>query len=469
MSPNQSNRRTRWFEHAYGGQPPRNHSVPSPFEAQAMVNQALLNLDVDPQEATDPEGWRHLSLGTAHGLINIIEWGPGLHFLVVWSPILRAPEDPRLRAQLFETLLRLNHHNMGMARSSLKDDLVVLSFVRPIHGLDLDEVLDAIRMVMMAADFMDEQLQIAFEIAMPQIEMDDATWQGVLDVLRLCDAYTKTVFKRLMEGWVARKGTVNTGKGGIGLRSKVSGDKTLAGLIGYTSAGPLVTVGWDSLQRDWGVLPEDVAAFKQVVPRPSRFKTTESSVHLPVDESFTEAMVDQLLDALVFLERALQRAVQPEPEPLPDLEEEWGLKIKVGGATQRNIHALLAACPPIVQEAYTKLIQGWYDAGQKLYTNKPDRVYLRLTVDSHTFALCTLYGPQKKRGPRIELFYPLSYYFEERLEARRRYEQAVVQVLGFGVHNSGARIPMTEEFTASEAEELLKVLRRLAEDVSIEP
>ena len=462
------NCRARWFDNAYSGKPPVYPSTPSPSEAHAMVDQALWNLGVDSQEATDPEGWRHLSLGTAHGLINVIEWEPGLHFLAVWSPILRAPEDPRLRAQLFETLLQLNHHETGMARYSLKDDLVILSFVRPIHGLDLDEVLDAIRMVMMTADMLDEHLQSAFEIAMPQIKMDGATWQGVLDLLRLCDAHIQAIFKRLMEGWVTRKGIVAAGKSGIGLRSKSAGDKTLAVLIGYASAGPLATVVWDSLERGWGVLPEDVAAFKQAVPRPARFKTTESSAHLPVDESFTEAMADQLLDAMLFLEKALQRAVPLPPLLPPDLKEAWKLKLKVGGATQRNIHALLTACPPAVQEAYIKLIQGWYDAGQKLYTNNPDRVYLRLTVDGHTFALCTLYGPQKKRGPRIELYYPLTYYFDAHLEARRRYEQTVARITGFSAHDSGARIPMGEEFTIKEAGNLLKVLHRLAADVSSE-
>jgi hypothetical protein len=315
---------------------------------------------------------------------------------------------------------------------------------------------------------LDEHLQSAFEIAIPQIKLDDATWQGVLDLLRLCDAHTQAIFKRLMEGWVARKGIVYTGKSGISLRSKSAGDKALAALIGYASAGPLAIIGWDSLEREWGVLPEDVSTFKQALPRPARFKTTESSAHLPVDESFTETMADQLLDAMLFLEKALQRAVPPPPLLPPDLEEAWKLKLKVGGATQRNIYDLLTACPPAVQEVYRKIIQAWHDAGQQLYTNKSDRVYLRLTVDGHTFALCTLYGPQKKRGPRIELSYPLTYYFGAHLEARRCYEQTVAQIPGFSVHKSGARIPMGEEFTIKEAGNLLKVLRRLAEDVSSE-
>lgn len=459
--------RSEWFDDAYGSEKIPTPTTPSLIEAQAMIDQALQTLGLDPQAATDPEGWRHLGLGSAEGLINIIEWEKGIHFLVVWSPILRVPEDPRLRAELFETLLRLNHHATGLARASLQNDLIVLSFVRPIHGLDLDEVMDAIRMVMMAADVLDEPLQQSFEVVMPQIEMDKTTWQGVLDILRLCDSYTQGIFKYLLEGWVGRKGIVNfTGKSGISLRAKSSSDKTLAALIGYASAGPLVTVGWDSLKRHWGIQAEDEAAFKQAVPRPQRFKITGSSAHLPIDNSFTEAMAEQLLDALEVLDKALKRATPPGPPPVPNLEQSWGLKIEVGGATQRGIHALLGSCSPEIQEVYCRLIQGWYKAGQKLYTSTLDRVALRLTVNNHTFGLCTLYGSQKAKPPRIELYYPLSYYFENHEEARRRYEQAIARIPQFSPHNSGGRIVMDNTVTVKSVENLLKILLRLAEDTN---
>lgn len=237
-------------------------------------------------------------------------------------------------------------------------------------------------------------------------------------------------------------------------------------LIGYASAGPLVTVGWDSLNRQWGVQEKDVAAFEEAVPRPQQFKITASSAHLPVDESFTEAMAEQLLDALSLLDKALPRATSPAKPTLPDLEQRWQLKIHVGGATQRGIHALLESCPPEVQKIYCLLIQGWYDAGQKLYTNTLDRVALRLTVGQSTFGLCTLYGPQKTKAPRIELFYPLSHYFENHGEARRRYEQAVARITQFQPHNSGSRISMDETFTTKSAQDLLKTLCRLAKDTA---
>jgi hypothetical protein len=242
----------------------------------------------------------------------------------------------------------------------------------------------------------------------------------------------------------------------------------VAALIGHAAAGSLVTVGWNSLNRNWGLQEKDVARFKEAVPPTQGFAITESSAHLPVNESFTEATADQLLDALAILDKALGRATQPPRQPLPDLEKHWELRLKVGGATQRGIHALLESSPPGVREVYRLLIQKWYDADQKLYTKTLDRVALQLTVDEHTFGLCTLYGPQKTKPARIELYYPLSYYFENYDEARRRYEQAVARIPQFRPHNSGARITMDDDsFTVKSAENLSRILSRLAEDTSI--
>jgi hypothetical protein len=103
-----------------------------------------------------------------------------------------------------------------------------------------------------------------------------------------------------------------------------------------------------------------------------------------------------------------------------------------------------------------------------MYSTKSDRLYLRLSVRDHTFALATLYGAQHRHGARIELRYPLTYYLDAYLRARRRYEQVIGRISGFRVHNTGARIPMTKTFEKNEAERLLEAMGRLAEDVSIE-
>lgn len=329
--------RVEWFDSLYGRQERSKAAIPPP-EAQAMVDRVFAGLGIDPQEATDEDGWRHLGLGTAHAMVNVLEWDPGEYSLAVWAPILRAPQDARLRAALFEDLLRLNHRAIGQARISLLEgDLVVISIVRPIAGLEADHIFDAIRSVLEAADRLDEPLQEIYKVAMPNIEMDRATWETIRDVLRLCDPHAQRMFSYLMEGWVARKGRVTTGRHTIGLDSGSGARKTLAALIGGASAGPIVTVGWNSLARQ-GLRPADETAFKEALPRPPRFEITESSAHLPVDDSFTEAMADQFLNALVMLDKALKRAVPPKKEPLPDLDKRWELKINVGGATPGRLH-----------------------------------------------------------------------------------------------------------------------------------
>ncbi|HOU15696.1 MAG TPA: YbjN domain-containing protein [Anaerolineae bacterium] len=465
MSDNHDNHRTQEFDKAYSAQPVSPKSVLSYPAAQALVDQALWHLGIDPQEAIDEDGWRHIALGTAQGRLNVIEWEPELYYLVVWSPILRVPDDMRLRAELFETLLLLNHHETGMARFSLKDGLIVLAAARPIQGLDLEQVLDMIRMVMVTADHLDEPLQQAFAITMPHIEVNAATAAGILNVLRLCDGHTQTIFDRLMEGWVAQKGIVQTGDSAIQLRSRTDKQKTLAGLVGYAAEGPLVVIGWNSLAKTWGVPAQDITMFQQLVPRPKRFKLTASSAHLPVDESFTAEMADALLMALAQLDAALEHAVPPQQPTPPDLKEKWGLEIMVGGATQQNIDAVLTTCSAAAQASFIHLLQGWHNIQQKIYTNNPKLIYLRLTVDKHTFALCTLRGADKKQAARIELFYPLTYYFERYPEPRRRYEQAVAKLPGFTVHNSGATIVMNDSFTLKNTEQLFKALQRLVTDV----
>jgi hypothetical protein len=224
----------------------------------------------------------------------------------------------------------------------------------------------------------------------------------------------------------------------------------------------------DVLVRKWHMPSAELEAFRQALPFSERVQVTDTVIYVPVDQTFTRTMADQLLDALVDLDKALERALAPEPEPLPDLQAAWGLDIEVSDATQRSIHALLNACPSHVVEIYTLLIQGWHDAGERIYSTKSDRLYLRLSVRDHTFALATLYGAQHRRGARIELRYPLTYYLDAYLNARRRYEQEVGRIPGFRVHNTGARVPMTETFDKDEAEKLLAAMGRLADDVRIE-
>ncbi len=466
----------------------RKLGLPKPEDVLAMVDRVLCALGQDPQQDVDAEGWRYLRLGTVYGLINVLEWEPNFYVLVVWSPILRAPQDPRLRGWLFEHLLKLNHRQTGMARFSLNDqsvsgpdsasDMIVLSFVRPIYGLDFQAVLDAIRLVILAADFLDEPLQNAFEVAMPRLNLTNEVWQGVLDLLRVCDTHTQMIFNRILEGWVSLEGSIQLeDKYGVVLSGIASEGKVLASLCApyksredepLQSLSPLIVIACDRLTQKWGLPSNDLEALKQALSFYEQVQVTDGALYVPVDETFTRAMADQLLDALVTLDKALGRVSEPEPEPLPDLKATWGLNIEVSDATQRSIHALLRACSSHVVEIYVFLIQGWHDAGERMYSTKTDRLYLRLSVRDHTFALATLYGAQHRHGARIELRYPLTYYLDAYPRARRRYEQVIGRISGFRVHNTGARIPMAETFEKDEAERLLEAMGRLAEDVRVE-
>lgn len=431
-----------------------------------MIDQALQILGVDPAAVTDVNGWRIIGLGTAMGLINLIQLDFGEYCLVVWSPLLHLPADPRLQLRLFETLLRLNHHETGLARFALQDDLVVLSVVRPIHGLILDEVLEAIRTVLAIADQVDEQLRELFAVELPAIPLDSQAWQVAYEVLRLCAPRTQHLFNLLLEKWVAHKGQVTAGQNNLALVGKTSG-KTVAALIGYASAGPLVTVSWDALEKQ-GLLAKDIQAFKQAVPRPAGFKVTASSAHLPVDESFTAAMVEQLVTALSALDKAFQRAVPPPAAPLPDLKAKWGLDLAVGKATIRNIDTVLTACPEPAQPAYSHLIQGWAAAGHPVYTNYSPLVYLRVMTEEHTFALCVLKAPQKGQAALIDISYSLGAYYKPGGEPRR-YEQELTQIAGAVAHGTVIRIPLTDAFTVQEADKLLQVLLQLAADSQATP
>jgi len=449
------------FPNLFGRTTRRPLGPPSPVEAQRLVDDALVHLGLDPRATTDSDGWRHMAVGEAKGAVNVIELEEGIHAFVVWSILMDLPSDRRLQTHLFETLLELNFQATGMARFSIKDSQVILSVLRPIRGLARDEIVDALRAVLEGAANAGPGLCQIYDIDIPDLQLDYATWEGILTVMRACEPRVQSVYRQLLEGWVARGGSVESGGKNIGLESKSKG-KTLAGLIPNASAGPIVTVGWASLEKTLHLQAKDAKAVRDAIPRPDHFTTTASSAHLPVEDSFTTEVTEKLLDALVLLESALERASPPRPAALPDLKQLWGLDLKVGKATIRNTHTTLDSCPESTQLAYAHLIQGWHDAGEKVYTNKPDRVHLRLTAGSSTFAICTLLGPQRRRGARIELFYPLTYYFAEHTPARIYYEQAIAQLDGFEPHNSGARISTDKGIEMTTAKKLMKALLKLA-------
>lgn len=461
------------FGAVYGGEHSAGPSRPSAPEAHALIDHAVSQLGLDPREITDANGWRHLQFDAAHGMVNIVELRKGLNCLVVWSPIMTAPEDRRLRCELFAELLRLNHATTAAARFSLHENSVQLALVRPIHGLDLREVSDGIEATVMLADRAVAILRPQFDVAMPKIDVGDELWQKILEVWRLQPAHTRHIFNHLVENWTAQGGRLRAGPHGVWL---LGSSDTLPFLAGLMDSG-IVGVGWDWPttgsrrqpenvgQTTWIFRHEDVEAFEQAMLQLQGFKATERSAHFPVDEAVTVDVADQFLDALVLLDHMIQHATREDPPPPPDLRALHGLKMKIGATTAHRLGATLESCTPATRDVFVYLIDGWHAAQGKIGAFKPGRVYLQLTVDRRVVAVCKLWPKKQKPEGCIELTYPLSKYFERHGDARRRYEGAVVKVPGVTVHRSGARVVMDGTFTMDDAGKLLKVLLRLKGDL----
>jgi hypothetical protein len=353
--------RWQWFQDQYGHLTLGVGSHLSPEAAQQLVDQAIRVLGLDPAAVTGPDGWRELGFGSAVCRVNIIEWQPGGYALVIWSPLIWAPPQPQLRGELFETLLRLNTEFTGQSRLALTDDdLVILTHLRPIAGLQLEEVLDALKGVLRVADRLDEPLQ-RLGLDLPQLDLDDATRAGVVAVFRLCAPSVQTVFRQLLEGWALFGGRIEVGSGSIQLKSRWIPHRTLAALIGYTAAGPLITVGGSWLAAN-GLSADQIETFYRALPRPAGFKQNGPTVHLLVDDSFTPTMVESLLAALIELAEQ-SKNVRPIKLPRPDLTARWGLHLK-WGSHPRGIDALLAACPEPVPGQLYQVDPGWFEAGR---------------------------------------------------------------------------------------------------------
>jgi hypothetical protein len=432
-------------------------------EAQRLLDQAIEFMGFEPDEVTAQDGWWELTYERALCRTNIIDWDGETEVLVIWAPLVRAPVRTELRLKLLETLLHYNADFVSTGRLALSEsDLVILTWLERADRLRLEGVIEALSWMLRAANHLKELLEEVI-LDLPRLELDEEVQAGLRVVFRQCEPAAQGVLRQLLEGWVAQGSEIGVGQDSIHLKSGGDRNLTLATVVGHSAAGPVITVVGAILEK-LGLSAAQVESFRAALPRPKGFEQTTLWTHLLLNESFTPAMGEQLLAALTDLSAQLATAEPVEPPPLPDLATYWGLQIKVGGATQRGIDSLLAACPEAVQAIYVKLIQGWFDAGQKLYTKNTDRVALRLSVNQGTFALVTLFGPQKKRAPRIELHYPTTYYIGDH-PAGEVYEAAVAALPGFEQHNSGARLAMGERFGLADSERLLAPITELAAHV----
>ncbi len=111
-----------------------------PDSAHALIDRVFMSYGLDPMQLTDHYGWLHLALGSAEGVVGVVEWQPGEFYLVVLAPILEVPSDPEALASLYKALLELNHDGTLGARFSIHDDVVYVGLIRPVRGLGEEEI-----------------------------------------------------------------------------------------------------------------------------------------------------------------------------------------------------------------------------------------------------------------------------------------------------------------------------------------
>ncbi|MFC2029840.1 YbjN domain-containing protein [Chloroflexota bacterium] len=454
----------------------------TPDEARALIDTVFRSLGLNPAECIDPQGWRHLSLGSAHGLVGVVEWEPGDHHLVVFSPIVELPDDVDQLAQFFRILLELNHNDTHSARFSLRDRLVHLSLSRPIRGLDEEEVEDAIRTVMAVADTYDDRLEAAlaqFVIAatlpwdqLPKVRLTPKETQNLAGVLGRCDLHGRDIFRYILEGWQKSGYLLSPTESAVGLHVPFGRKRYDLGAIrrGIGDPRQLILLGWESLRQRGRYPSKAVDRFQRQVSKITDPKITESSAHIEVTEDFDLDAAKALLRAM----RALAKTAQAEPERKPF---EWPqdlpkMDIKVGGKTLQHMATTLQACEPRVQDLYATLIEGWNQAGGIVQCARPGRIYLKFQSrehdfgeygwQSHKFNLAVPAAPKGKRGPNIEVDWGLATrefaYLDYIPEDVARFEAIVAGLPGFEQSGAITRLNVTDKFLTEQAQILLQAM-----------
>ncbi|MBU0495440.1 MAG: YbjN domain-containing protein [Chloroflexi bacterium] len=454
----------------------------TPDEARALIDGVFRSYGLDPRKSTDPYGWRRLSLGSADGLVGIVEWQPDEYYLVVVAPLLELPTDPEPPADFYRLLLALNHDGTFAARFSIHDNVVHVGLARPIRGLVEEEVDDAIRAVMVVADSYDEWLQIILDTArglaplplseLPSIKMTPKEAQGIGAVLAACDPHGRDIFRYLMEHWQKAGYVVEPGTSGIGLKITI-GSKSygLAGMRpGVGERRQLVILGWEGLHQTRLFPVKALERFQSTVAKIATLRVTESTAHIEVTAAFDRGSAKALLNAL----RALAKTAH-EPRPEPRVEWESSLpqmNITVGTKTLAGIRKTLLACEPRTQQIYALLIAGWNQEGGTVQCNRPGRIYLKFKTGEHEFGeygrrthqfnLAVLAAPKGKENAAIDVAWNLATgdyaYLAHLPDEVARFEALVSGLPGFGQRGAVTRLVVDEPFQAEHARALLQAM-----------
>lgn len=470
----------------------KRYTGPTSDEARALIDKVFRNYGLDPLKATDPSGWRHLSLGLARGAAGVVEWQPGIYYLVVFAPVLDLPEgDPSHLLGLYKLLLELNHDGTLAARFSIQNNVVYVGLTRPIRGLDQEEVDAAIRAVMTVADSYDEWLQAVLDASLgtasvpiqelPKVKLLPQEVLRVGAVLSACDPHGREVFGYLMEQWQKAGYVIDSTATGIGLKIPLGSYLySLASMRpGVGERRQLVIIGWEGLRKQKAFAADAIDRFQSAVMKIADIKVTESTGHIEVTEDFNQNCAKALWQAM----RTLAQAAHPElveEEPLVWDTSLPSINITVGSTTLAGIQETLRACEPPVQQMYVVLIEGWGKAGGTVQCTRPGRIYLKLQTGEHEFGkygrvahklnLAVLAAPKGKRGPSIDLAWNLAVgdyespaYLNHAADAVARFEAVIAKLPGFEQQGVVTRLIIDEAFQSQHAQTLLEAMLVLKE------
>lgn len=118
----------------------------------------------------------------------------------------------------------------------------------------------------------------------------------------------RSKYTYLLRWWKKRGGTFRVRTDGIELRAISHPSQTLGVLFIESAYVASVILDWE--MKDLGLKVRDINKFQRSIPRPERFSVVLGSAYLPIDDSFTQPMFDQLLDALANLDKL----VKPNPK-----------------------------------------------------------------------------------------------------------------------------------------------------------
>jgi hypothetical protein len=460
-----------------GARPPQPSTTPA--EVLGMIDRVIANYGVDPREATDPQGWRRLSLGSAECRAGVVPWSATERYLVVFAPLLRLPTKSRQLGKLYRLLLELNHEATLGARFSIRGEILFVAITRPTRGLDEVEVEDAILSVLTIADLYDERLEEFLGrlppamAQLPDIKLRPKQALAIGARLAYANPHAQLVFRTMMEEWHRKGHPIDPGENGISLKARV-GEKSYA--LGYLAPAlarhpGTIILAWRALERYQVFPPEAVEAFQTAVSASTNLTLTETNAHLAVTEEFGK-------EAARALVRELDRLAQTG-DPARDVEVAFAgdpdLPQVSVGLTNGSLHRLqetFRRCEPPVREIFARLIQGWANAGGTVECRRPGRVYLKLRtaehefgkfgVVSHFFNLAALAAPRAKRGPAVDLHWNLAEgdfaYLSYVPEAVEAYKKKVSALPGFWVEGASAAVEVGPEVNMKRAEELLEAM-----------